>query len=83
MTVIKSHSEAGRISATALAEFNATRKATAAVILFIPMINLYVLRWLIAEEQAAKLVAKAVKGVKWESLKHDIPTHLHKNQKRL
>ncbi|EOE6865947.1 hypothetical protein ACKS2F_004217 [Cronobacter dublinensis] len=50
MTVIKSHSEAGRISATALAELNAIRKATAAVILFIPMFTLYISRWRIAEE---------------------------------
>ncbi|WP_336293641.1 hypothetical protein [Cronobacter dublinensis] len=50
MTVIKSHSEAGRISATALAELNATSKVTAAVFVFIPMITLYVSRWRIAEE---------------------------------
>ncbi|EOW6745132.1 hypothetical protein ACOZ0W_004358 [Cronobacter dublinensis] len=50
MTVIKSHSEAGRISATALAELNATRKVAAAVILFIPMFTLYVSRWRIAEQ---------------------------------
>ncbi|EKY3246761.1 hypothetical protein RBA21_004186 [Cronobacter dublinensis] len=50
MTVIKSHSEAGRISATALAQLNAIRKATGAVILFIPMFTLYISRWRIAEE---------------------------------
>ncbi|EPR9026661.1 hypothetical protein ACU9CR_003968 [Cronobacter dublinensis] len=50
MTVIKSHSEAGRISATALTELNATSKVTAAVFLFIPMITMYVSRWRIADE---------------------------------
>ncbi|WP_336296520.1 hypothetical protein [Cronobacter dublinensis] len=50
MTVIKSHSEAGRISAMALAELNATSKVTAAVFLFIPMITLYVSRWRITEQ---------------------------------